>query len=88
MKKIVYLLAFMLTGLFSFSSNIVVKKETTKPKKEEPKIVVYEDTKKEALDCKDKGGTCLVTIYTNGVPRSFERCCNDIVIVKRNITEQ
>jgi hypothetical protein len=86
MKKLIFSLAFMLIGSFAFANNVEINKDKTNKNEKDSKLVVFENKNKEALDCKDKGGVCLVTIYTNGIPRSFERCCNDIIVVKRPST--
>ncbi len=83
MKKIHFSLALMLIGSFAFANNSEINEIKKNREDEKPKIVVFENKNEQALDCKERGGVCLVTIYTNGTPRSFERCCNDIVVVKR-----
>lgn len=72
---------FASTGLII--KTVFNETKTTTTFEKDSKVVVFENNNKESEDCKDRGGVCLVTIYTNGSPRSFERCCNDIVVVKR-----
>ena len=83
MKKLFFSLAFMLIGSFAFANTEEIITNKKGDEEQKSKIVVFENKNEEALDCAKGGGVCLITIYTNGVPRSYERCCDDIVIVKR-----
>lgn len=69
MKKLVF--ATML--LFAVSMNAFAKSDNL-----ETKVKVNE---RDAPDCRNRGGNCIVVITLNGTTRSYKLCCNDVIVI-------
>ncbi len=35
----------------------------------------------EALDCRNRGGNCMVIVTIDGITRTIKACCHDIIVI-------